>query len=186
MPPTSTRGLKRSISAAGFEDEEAEDANGRAEEIKKERMAAWSKAQAARRKFATASYINTDKLTRSHLDTWFKKQAVAQQFEGKPGKSHRVFVLSGERWSPETSASPWAEDPPSTASLEMALDWLLERQGPCDTLLVFDGRSPSIRKMIQQKMETARHVSEIWTVYEPKREGAGRKTVFASRNREVG
>ena len=106
--------MKRSISAAGFEDEVAEDANGRAEEIKKERVAAWSRAQTARKKLATASYINTDKLTGSHLDTWFNKQAVAQHFEGDPGRSHRVFVLSGERWSPESSASPWAEEPTPT------------------------------------------------------------------------
>ena len=36
MPAASTRGLRRSISATGFEHEEAEDANSREEEIIKE------------------------------------------------------------------------------------------------------------------------------------------------------
>jgi len=62
----------------------------------------------------------------------------------------------------------------------------LGRKGPSDTLLVFDGRSSSIRATMQQKMQNARHVSDIWIVYQPRREAAGRKTVFASRNREVG
>ena len=71
----------------------------------------------------------------------------------------------------------------------MALDsiWVLERQGPCDTLLVFDGRSSSIRATMERKMQNARHVSaDIWIVYKPRREAAGRKVVFGSRNREVG
>ena len=95
-------------------------------------------------------------------------------------------MLSGERWSPEASATPWSEDAPSTSSLEVVLDWLLQRLGPRDTLLVFDGRSASIRATIARKMQQARNSSEIWIVYRPRREAGGRKTVFASRNRETG
>ena len=35
-------------------------------------------------------------------------------------------------------------------------------------------------------MKKARYVSDIWIVYQPRREAAGRKIVFGSRNREVG
>ena len=62
----------------------------------------------------------------------------------------------------------------------------MERQGPCDTLLVFDGRSTFIRAMMERKMQRARHVSDFWIVYQPRREAGGRKVVFGSRNREVG
>ena len=79
-------------------------------------------------------------------------QTAANQFQGEPGKSHRLFILSGERWSPETGITPWVDEPQPTASLDMALDWVLERKGPCDTLLVFDGRSSSIRATMQQKI----------------------------------
>ena len=186
MPAASTRGLKRSLSVAGDAGlDDDEDANDREKEVVKERVEAWSQAQALRRKWVSASCIKADRMSKEQLDKWWAKQTTANQFQGAPGKSHRVFVLSGERWGHETGATPWADESPSTASLDMALDWILERQGPCDTLLIFDGRSSSIRAMMQQKMQKARHVSEIWIVYQPRRE-AGRKIVFGSRNREVG
>ena len=109
MPVASTRGLKRSLSPADDDGQSDEDANDRDKDITKERVEAWGQAQAARRKLVTASSINADRLSGQHLDAWWKKQATAHQFEGTPGKSHRVFVLSGERWSPETSAQPWAD-----------------------------------------------------------------------------
>ncbi len=186
MPAASTRGLKRSLSVADDDGLDDEDANDREKEIAKERVEAWGQAQALRRRWVSASFIKTDRISKEHLDNWWTKQTTAHQFQGVPGKSHRVFVLSGERWNHETGASPWADEPQSTASLDMALDWLLERQGPCDTLLVFDGRSSSIRATMAKKMQKARHVSDIWIVYQPRREAAGRKTVFGSRNREVG
>ena len=35
-------------------------------------------------------------------------------------------------------------------------------------------------------MQNARHVSDIWIIYQPRRESKERKTMFGSRNREVG
>ena len=186
VPAASTRGLKRSLSAADDDGPGDEDVNDREKEIAKERAEAWGQAQALRRKWVSASCIKADRMTKEHLDNWWGKQTAANQFQGEPGKSHRLFVLSGEKWSPETGASPWVDEPQATASLDMALDWVLERKGPCDTLLVFDGRSSSIRAKMEKKMQSARHVSEIWIVYQPRREAKGRKTVFGSRNREVG
>ncbi|CAK0818513.1 unnamed protein product [Prorocentrum cordatum] len=185
-PAASTRGLRRSLSAAGDDGPDDEDADDREKEICKERAEAWSQAQALRRKWLTPTFIKTDRLSKEHLDKWWEKQSAAQQFEGNPGKSHRVFVLSGERWAHETGETPWADEPSSPASLDVALDWLLERQGPCDTLLVFDGRSSSIRATMEKKMKNARHVSDIWVIYQPKKEKGGQKAVFGSRNREVG
>ena len=186
VPAASTRGLKRSLSAADDDGPGDEDVNDREKEIAKERAEAWGQAQAFRRKWVSASCIKGDRMTKEHLDNWWGKQTAANQFQGEPGKSHRLFVLSGERWGPETGSAPWVDEPQPTASLDMALDWILERKGPCDTILVFDGRSSSIRAKMEKKMQSARHVSEIWIVYQPRREAKGRKTVFGSRNREVG
>ncbi|CAK0824328.1 unnamed protein product [Prorocentrum cordatum] len=186
MPAASTRGLKRSLSAAGDDGPGDEDADDREKEICKERAEAWGQAQALRRKWLTPTFIKTDRLAKEQLDKWWEKQTAAHQFEGRPGKSHRVFVLSGERWAHETGETPWANEPSSPASLDMALDWLLERQGPCDAPLVFDGRSSSIRATIEKKMAGARHVSDILIIYQPKAETGGQKAVFGSRNREVG
>ena len=132
MPVASTRGLKRSLSAADDDGPGDEDVNDREKEIAKERAEAWGQAQVLRRKWVSASCIKADRMTKEHLDNWLGKQSAANQFQGEGGKSHRVFVLSGERWNYETGASPWAEEPQSTASLEMVMDWILERQGPCD------------------------------------------------------
>ena len=134
-------------------------------------------ATALRRQWVTVSCIKTERMNKNDLDNWWGKQTAANQFQGEPGKSHRLFVLSGERWSPETGATPWLDEPQAPASFDMALDWVLERKGPCDTLLVFDGRSSSIRAKMDQKMKSARYVSEIWIVYQPRREAKGRKTV---------
>ena len=127
-----------------------------------------------------------DRNSKEHLDNWWAKQTTAQQFQGVPRRSNCVFVLSGERWNNETGESPWADEPQSTASLDMALDWMLERQGPRDTLLVFDNRCAAMRAMVERKMQRARHVSDIWIIYQPRRESKERKTMFGSRNREVG
>ena len=186
IPAASTRGLKRSLSSADDDGPGDEDVNDRAKEMAKERVEAWGQAQALRRKWVTASCIKADRVTTEHLDSWWQKQTAANQFEGEPGKSHRVFVLSGERWSPETAESPWADEPQASASLDVALAWLLERQGPCDTLLVFDGRSSSIRAKMEKKTQRARHASEIWVVYQPRREAKGRKIVFGSRMTTLG
>ena len=188
MPAASTRGLKRSISAAGEDGAglEEEDVNNRNKEIEQERKEAWSNAQAHRRRLVTASYVRADRISKEVLDGWWEKQTTAHKFEGVPGQTHRVFVVSGERWNVESGESPWVDEPEATPSLETALDWLLERRGPCDTILVFDGRSSSIREMMERKMKKARHVSELWLVYTPKKEAGQRKVLFGSRNREVG
>ena len=187
VPVASSRALKRCLSAD--EDEgpgDDEDVNNRAKEIAKERAEAWGQAQALRRKWATCTWIKAERLTKEKLDAWMQKQTAAATFEGTPGKSHRVFVLSGEKWSPETGDTPWTDEPKATASLDMALEWLGDRKGPCDTILVLDGRSTSIRAKMARMMERARHVSDFWIIYQPRREAKGRKTVFGSRNREVG
>jgi len=152
----------------------------------KERVDTWRQAQALRRKWSTATTIKSEKMSVGELDKWWAKQQEAQQFSGTPGKSHRLFVLSGETWSRETGETPWADEPDTTTSLDAALDWMLQRQGPCDTILVFDGRSSSIREKMHTKMKGARNSTDVWIVYQPRREGGGRKTVFGSRNREVG
>ena len=125
-------------------------------------------------------------MSTEQLDKWWDKQSNAKAFKGNPGKSNRVFVLSGEKWSYEASDSPWADEAQATDSLRVALDWMLERKGPCNVLLCFDGRSSSIRRVMEENMAKARHSSDIWIIYQPRREAAGRKTPFAARNREVG
>ncbi len=95
-------------------------------------------------------------------------------------------MLSGEKWNIEASESPWADEAEATASMGVALDWMLERKGACDTILCFDGRSSSIRALMEEKMAKARYSTDIWIIYQPRREAVGRKIVFAARNREVG
>ncbi|CAK0824327.1 unnamed protein product [Prorocentrum cordatum] len=185
-PAASTRGLRRSLSAAGDDGPDDEDVNDREKEIAQERAEAWNQAQALRSKRLTPSFMKADRMSKDNLDKWWETQTAALQFQGGPGKSHRVFVLSGERWTYETGAAPWAEEPPSPDTLRVVLEWLLDRQDPCDALLVFDGRSSSIRATMQEVMRKARNVSDIWIVYQPKREAGGRRVVFGSRNREVG
>ena len=78
MPVASTRGLKRSLSAADDDGEDDEDANGRETEMIKERVGAWGQAQALRRQWVSASYIKADKMSKDHLDSQWAKQTVAQ------------------------------------------------------------------------------------------------------------
>ena len=98
MPVPSTRGLKRSLSAADDDGQSDDDANDRENEITKERVDAWNQAQAVRRKWDSASFINADRMTKDDLDKWWTKQSAAHQCQVIICKSHRVFVLSGERW----------------------------------------------------------------------------------------
>ena len=68
VPAASTRGLKRSLSAAADDGPGDEDVNDREKEIAKERAEAWGQAQALRRKWVSASCIKTDRMTKDHLD----------------------------------------------------------------------------------------------------------------------
>ena len=70
MPAASTRGLKRSLSAADDDGMDDEDANGREKEVVKERVEAWGQAQALRRKWVSASFIKADRMSKDTLDKW--------------------------------------------------------------------------------------------------------------------
>jgi hypothetical protein len=188
VPLASTRGLKRSLSWADGDEGEGEDANDRdIKEIAKEREEALRCGQTFRRNFLTTSCIKTklNKMSTDVLDKWWLTQSAARGFAGIPGKSHRVFVLSGEKWDCEASDSPWADEAEATASMIVAIDWIMAKQGPFDVLLCFDGCSSKIRAVMQQKLAKARHSNDIWIVYQSRREAVGRKVVFAARNREV-
>ena len=82
VPAASTRGLKRSLSAADDDGPGDEDVNDREKEIAKERAEAWGQAQALRRKWVSASCIKADRMTKEHLDNWWGKQTAANQFQG--------------------------------------------------------------------------------------------------------
>jgi hypothetical protein len=187
VPAITRRGLKRSLSWADGDECEGEDTNNRETEMTKERDGVWGEAKDRRRRFATASCcIQTERMSTDVLDKWWSKQKAALAFVGNPGKSHRVFVLSGEKWDYEAGDSPWADEADASASLSVAIDWMLAKQGPFDVLLCFDGRSSKINDLMRVKLADARYCNDIWIVYQPRKEAAGRRVVFSARNREVG
>ena len=71
VPAASTRGLKRSLSAADDDGPGDEDVNDREKEIAKERAEAWGLATALRRKWMSASCIKGGRMTKEQLDNWW-------------------------------------------------------------------------------------------------------------------
>ena len=170
------RGLKRSLSAAGLGDEDR-DVDPTDPEVAKERADTWRQILAVARKWGTLTALKAEHLTKDTLDQWWARQKPAVEFAGKAGESHRVFLLSGELWALETGDAPWHEETEAIPSLTVVLDWLLDRTAATDTLVVFDGRSAAIRKVMEERISRA---------YQPRRASVRTPTIFGSRNREVG
>ena len=187
IPVHTARALKRSLSQSMDADPHGGDVNARETQISQERVAAWSKAQAMRRQYATCDYSTSARMNVDALEDWWQKQTDAVAFEGAAGREHRVFVLSAERMLQlvESTNRPWQDPAPLSPVLEWAVDWMLQRRGPGDTIILFDGCSRQVRHMMEKKMRKARHATDLWIVYEPRLVPGGRRTVFGSKNRET-
>ena len=183
-PAQSTRTLKRSLSQAEDDDEDNQDDASLRREVQKERREAWSGVVAKRRRVATCTYLETADSRKAALDKWWGAASVAKGFRGKPGSEHRVFIMSAEKLEPETGQTPWVGEPQVTPVMMEVVDWMLERKGPCDTVVVFDGRSTSVRRMLDSKMNQEPNATEAWIIFKPRREPGVPQTLFGSRNRE--
>ena len=134
VPAASTRGLKRSLSSAEDDGPGDEDLNDREKEIAKERTEAWGQAQTARRKWASASCIKGDRMTKEQLDNWWAQQAAANKsrgnlakgiasscFRGRGGAPRRALHRGRTNPSPRTPCTwhwtgSWSERAPATRS----------------------------------------------------------------------
>ena len=163
------------------------DVNARDPQILQERVATWSKAQARRRRYATCAHSTSEQMNVAALDEWWQEQGDAVAFAGAAGQEHRVFVLSAERMLQleMMTSRPWQDPAPVSRALESAVDWMLQRRGPADAIILFDGGSRKVRHMMEEKMKKARHAAELWIVYQPRRVPGGRMTLFGSKNRET-
>ena len=175
-PETGSRTLQRYVS------ESAEDP-ARKEELRKERHDAWRQAVTARKKFVHTGWQRV--ATKQQLQAFFAKTPVFS-FNGKPGESHRVFLFSSELYA-ESATKPWvcpADLAASQGVAEVYFDFMSSQVGPCDVLMIADGRSRANRKKIEKKFESARHQHEVWIIFRPTKR-LGRKVAFAADNKEM-
>ena len=173
-PVASTRTLQRYGS-----DADPEEADRQAQMLK-ERQDIWRQAQAQRKKFVTVGHCKC--ATKSQAQSFYEKTS-AFQFAGRPGEAHRVFLFSAEMFT-ESRTSPWTNPGEFDKAAGPLLDFLLAQTGPADILVLMDGRSKSWRRELDKLAERARHLTEVWLVYQntPR---LGRKVSFGSDNREV-
>ena len=130
VPAASTRGLKRSLSAADDDGPGDEDVNDREKEIAKERAEAWGQAQALRRKWVSASCIKGDRMTKEHLDNWWGKQTAANEFQGGAWQvASRLRVVGGEV-EPRDGRYTVAGRTPGTSLLGHGIGLGLGAKGP--------------------------------------------------------
>ena len=185
-PAQSTRTLKRSLSQAeDDDDEDKQDAASRRKEVEKERQQTWSSVVRTRKGLAACTHLDPAGSSRKDaLDKWWAAARVAKEFQGKPGSEHRVFIMSAEKLEPESGQTPWLGEPEVTPVMSEVVDWMLERKGPCDAVVVFDGRSTSVRRMLDSKMNKGPNATEAWIIFKPRREPGVPQTLFGSRNRE--
>ena len=118
------------------------------------------------------------------MQKWFGEQKVAQDFVGKVGERHRVFVFSADTFGLE-SAEPWTHTRPcKDTELAVVMEWMGRQNGPTDVLLSFDGRNVTDRKAMSTAFDPFRHSCDLWVVYKPSQR-TGRSVAWAS-DREIG
>ena len=141
----------------------------------------FSQTKALRRKYVTLVSAAARGLTAAMLQTQYESTA-AHRFQGKVGESHRIFVFSGDLFA-EAPNAPWLTTPDIVAAEEV-VKFMLQQTSAEDVLLFCDGRSRVGRKKLEGWLDHARHLSELWVVYQASRR-LGRRVCFASDNREV-
>ena len=174
-PMASTRTLQRYGSEAS-----AEDAERRAL-MMKERQDVWRQAQVQRKKFVTVGHAKC--ATKAQAQQYFEKCSSVYSFVGRVGDQHRVFLFSAELFQ-ECRNAPWSNLAEYDKAALPLLEFMLAQTGPGDVLVFLDGRSKSWRKELEKITEKARHLNEVWIIFQhtPR---LGRKVSFASDNKEV-
>jgi hypothetical protein len=143
-------------------------------------------AEAARKKLATVGTCKP--VAEAQLQQFFEK-TQAYQFAAKAAQSHRVFVFSADTYFEGGTLAgpqgkPWCTPVPWGTGADVIMKWMLTNTGPGDVLMVCDGRSKACRKKLEEFMDKARHVSEVWVIYKPSPR-LGRSVFLASDNRET-
>ena len=159
----------------------------RKERVMKERHQLWTKAQNQRKQICRM-VLWTSK-TKDGLEAATSKLSPAKAFVGKLNESHRAFVFSCDLVQ-EHDAQPWSVFAcPKGPAVDARLSFLASRSGPVDFCFMFDGRSRSARRMIEDSFEKVKTgLEETWIVYSGVDGPAGarsRKVCLASSTKEV-
>ena len=173
-PPTS------SAATPGVED---------AEELKKqeERREVWTRAQAKRKSLVVVGHGKM--ANKQMVQQFYEKCQQLYNFQTKEKEAHRVFLFSSDLYS-ECRQMPWNSVAPFDESAKPLLEFVLSQSGPGDVICLFDGRSKSWRRQLEDLMEAqqTRHTAELWIVYSGGQGSDGarsRKCSFSNDNREV-
>ena len=143
-PHASSRCLKRVMTEDGADCDD----DDRTADMRKERVEAWKSVQVSRKKYATATFAAIK--SAPDIQKWFEGQREAQQFVGKAGESHRVFVFCCDASGSE-GPEPWRQTA-DTKDIGMFLEFMQRQAGPCDVLLSFDGRNAADRNIMSAPM----------------------------------
>ena len=183
-PPPGTRTLKR------YDSETMEEGAGRKEEIAQERNDVWKNAQSMRKKTAQIGVWTAGGAgaTMASLQKIYQKCALVKAFKGKLKEAHRAFIFTADLLAASAS-KPWqvlSDAPLETPYAKAIIEFMLDQQGPFDILIFCDGRSRKARRVIEDALESRRHVVEAWLIFT----GASkiyrsRNVTFASDTREV-
>ena len=155
------------------------------EQMKKERADLWKKARAQRQRFVQLALWKTR--TKEGLEAVVQKAKSVASFAGKLNETHRAFICSMDLLQ-EADAQPWATAcVPKGAAVDARMSFLCSREGPTDFAFAFDGRSRTVRRVLEDTFEASKKsVEEVWVIYQdsggPTR---SRKTCLGSNTREV-
>jgi hypothetical protein len=177
VPAATTRTLRRYATDDGDDEDERE-------RTQKDRKDCFLQVKTLRRKHVTlvAAAARGHGQTKKAMQAQFESSA-AYRYQGKGGENHRLFVFSADLFQ-EASNTPWQTQPDSSPASAGIVEWMLQQSAPQDVLLFCDGRSRSARQQLETLTDGARHLSELWVVYQASRR-LGRRVCFASANRET-
>jgi hypothetical protein len=137
--------------------------------------------------------------SRAQLEKAWENMRLGHKY-GRKKTDVRAFVLSADLFPPNlardgvmtTMSHMIAADP---ARMQSVIDFILQKRGKDDVVLLFDGRSRPCRKIMENNEDKmaasgAHVVNEVWLVYVVPSKSSdirvpARQTSFASNNKEV-
>lgn len=158
------------------------------EQRQKERDEIWRQAQALRKKVVNLAPARTE----ADLDgLWNKSLAEdVKSFSGELNQAHRLWVLSTDLLE-ESQLSPWSSVGSLSDKTEAKnlLKWMLANANkPFDFVLVWDGRSLSNRRFLDEELKVTQNTStttELWIGYRAAAR-PGRRVFGGHMSKEIG
>ena len=152
-----------------------------------ERQDLWQRTALHRKKHVNLVLVQNPKDNKSYFDAMRQSKGV-QEFRGRAGVEHRVFVLSCDLMN-QSGKTPWVTASlPDADILAACCEFLLAHaRGPYDIIMAWDGCQRKSRRTLEDSVGQLHTCAEVFMVYTKSwNHWAAQKVFLGSENTECG